>query len=92
MLNNKKLTYLPTDNQGLLETIQNEIKHIYGVSLGNEDIVHISLLNTLIQIRERSNKVIESNIALIASLQAKEDKEKNLLYQGNRINELLKEV
>ena len=77
MLNKKngKLTYLPTDNENLLETIQNEINRIYGVSIGKSDIAHISLLNTLIQVRERSNKVIESNIALISSLQSKESKE-----------------
>lgn len=85
-----RLTYLPTDNEGLLEAIKLEIKNIYGVKIGDSDLLNISLLNTLIQIREQSNKVIESNIMLISSLQARADKESVL--NADRISKLLQEV
>lgn len=73
---NNRSTYLPSDNGGLIETMQSEIKALYGVKVGDDDIVHIALLNALIQLRERSNPVIESNISLIASIQDKENQEK----------------
>ncbi len=85
-----RLTYLPTDNEELLEAIKLEINNIYGIKICDSDLLNISLLSTLIQVREKSNRVIEGNILLLASLQARADKES--MQNIDRISKLLKEV